>query len=279
MNRNFIDESQDKFNRQFDASPERHALILAEKGRAVVPMHAPSKRPIHKNWQNLASKDPETLRDWFTNPLLVPAVLCGEPSGVMALDVEAKNGGLDWLEAARNRLPETEEYSTRSGGRHLVFRYRPGQRTIPLGKIHAGVELRAAGALAIYWPAAGLPLLSAAPPADLPTWVLPAVPSSPAPLRGALAPWTPPPGIGADKARNYAAAALHNAVRRVAGTTTGSRNSTLNAETYGLARFIASGTLSPREIAEAMAHAGLSAGLDATEVQATIASALGSAVR
>jgi hypothetical protein len=72
---------------------------------------------------------------------------------------------------------------------------------------------------------------------------------------------------------------MSNAVRRVAGTVTGSRNAALNSETYGLARFIGSGTLSPTEIASAMAHAGIAAGLDVAEVQATIASALGSAAR
>jgi hypothetical protein len=57
-------------------------------------------------------------------------------------------------------------------------------------------------------------------------------------------------------------------VVRVAGTVNGRRNATLNAETFSLARFIGSGALSPREIADAMAHSGVAAGLDVPEVAA-----------
>jgi hypothetical protein len=63
-------------------------------------------------------------------------------------------------------------------------------------------------------------------------------------------------------------AALRAAVVRVVGTVNGSRNATLNAETFSLARFIGSGALSPREIADPMAHAGIAAGLDVAEVAA-----------
>jgi hypothetical protein len=79
---------------------------------------------------------------------------------------------------------------------------------------------------------------------------------------------------GADKARRYALAALRGAVERVAGAAEGGRNARLNAETFGLARFIGAGALSPGELADAMAHAGIAAGLNRREVEATLASAL-----
>lgn len=120
------------------------------------------------------------------------------------------------------------------------------------------------------------------------------------PYRWAVAPWdvAPPPApawllrlmapapqpvlvhrpfvIGADpdKARRYAAAALRNATVRVASARSGTRNDALNSQCYALARFVADGSLSGVEVAQALAGAALRAGLDAKEATATIASAL-----
>lgn len=120
------------------------------------------------------------------------------------------------------------------------------------------------------------------------------------PYRWAVAPWdvAPPPapawllelmapapqavperrpfvlGTDPDKARRYAAGALRKAGERVASTGSGARNHTLNVETYALARFVAEGSLSGIEVAQAMSAAALQVGLDAREAAATIASAL-----
>jgi hypothetical protein len=109
----------------------------------------------------------------------------------------------------------------------------------------------------------------APPPA--PAWLLRLMAPAPQPV-----PVRRPFVIGADpdKARRYAAAALRNASQRVASAGDGTRNHTLNIECYALARFIAEGSLSGIEVAQAMAAAALQVGLDAREAAATIASAL-----
>jgi len=244
-----------------------HALALAEKGRAIVPVNPHNKRPPFKEWQRHASKDPAKLREWFGRSTMLPAVLCGDVSGITVLDVEVKNGGLEWLDQHRDRLPDTESYQSKSGGVHLVFRCQPGTRTIPLGKIHPGVELRAAGALATYWPAAGLPVLSDAPIADLPAWIMPPAPPPPAPLKM-------PVFRGGSDARRYAEAAMARAIREVASAAPGTRNASLNAATYSLLRLVETGAVTAREIAGAMAHAGAAAGLPPREIETTLASAL-----
>jgi hypothetical protein len=74
--------------------------------------------------------------------------------------------------------------------------------------------------------------------------------------------------------RRYALAALRNAVQRVTSAPDGSRNSTLNSETFALRRFLADGSLGASEIAYAMTVAAQRAGLGRLEIRSTLTSAL-----
>ena len=81
------------------------------------------------NWQNLATTDTDTVRQWFgCGTRAGIGVATGTASGVIVVDVdlkEAKNGkaGLAFLEARFGLLPETLTATTPSGGRHLVLKY------------------------------------------------------------------------------------------------------------------------------------------------------------
>jgi predicted RNA binding protein YcfA (HicA-like mRNA interferase family) len=238
----------------------QYALDLAAKGRVMVPAHPQTKRPPFKEWQHQASKDPDKLREWFGRSYMLPAALCGEPSGIVVLDVESKNSGLEWLDQHRDRLPETEEYETRSGGHHLVFRHQDGQRTIPLGKIHPGVELRAAGALAIYWPAGGFPRLSDAPVADLPAWVLPKPENRHERLPVA-------PRVTDD-------ASLGRMLRFASEAPSGERNRRLYWAGCRLAEQVNLGTMSAGYAIALIEAAGMQAGLPRHEARATAQSAI-----
>jgi hypothetical protein len=246
-------------------TPCDEALKLAARGIAVGPARL-DKAPNLPNGQKGASTDPERIRAmWAQFGGMLVFAATGDISSLAVLDVDKQHGGGTWWSANRYRLPPTRTHRTRSGGLHLWFRFRPGLRC-STSRIAPGIDVRAAGGSAIYWPAAGLPVLCDAPLADWPEWLTP-------PLKPPAPPWKPLQADGSDASRNYAAAALRNAVQRVAGTLAGGRNATLNAETYGLTRFIGTGSLSPCEIAEAMAHAGIAAGLGQRETAATIASA------
>jgi hypothetical protein len=148
------------------------------------------------------------------------------------------------------------------------MKHRPEIRTVAIGQIGTGVEIRSTGSSAVFWPCAGLPVLCDAPPADWPSWLMP--PPRPA--------WTPPPApawAGDDrKARAYALAALRRGIERVATAGNGTRNAALNAEAYSLIRLTEGGALDHAEIAEALAHAALAAGLDRREIEQTLRSAL-----
>ena len=243
------------------------ALDLAAAGRAVFPV-GNDKAPRCPRGHLAASTDPAVIRAMHRDfGFVLVGVATGERSGIAALDIDNKPGGLDWFEANRDKLPATRTHRTRSGGLHLWFKHRAGLRS-SVSAIAPGIDIRADGGSCIWWPAAGLPVLSAGPLAEWPEWLAP--PPKPA--------WTPPPAApwaGNDRrARAYAEAAMRRAVDRVATAAPGTRNATLNRETYGLLRLTSTGGLHAGEIAEAMAHAALAAGLDRREIEATLRSAL-----
>lgn len=243
------------------------ALDLAAAGRAVFPV-GNDKAPRCPRGHLAASTDPAVIRAMHRDfGFVLVGVATGERSGIAALDIDNKPGGLDWFEANRDKLPATRTHRTRSGGLHLWFKHRAGLRS-SVSAIAPGIDIRADGGSCIWWPAAGLPVLSAGPLAEWPEWLAP--PPKPA--------WTPPPAApwaGNDRrARAYAEAAMRRAVDRVATAAPGTRNATLNRETYGLLRLTSTGGLHAGEIAEAMAHAAIAAGLDRREIEATLRSAL-----
>lgn len=247
----------------------RHAVALAARGWAVFPA-GPKKTPLRgSRGVRDATRDPEALQRLFAQPgAALVAIATGTPSGISALDIDRQHGGANWWRENRERLPSTLAWRTRSGGIHVIFQHRPEIRTVGLGKIGAGVEIRSSGASVIYWPANGRSILCDAPPAPMPQWLMP----PPAPV---YAPPAPSSWEGNDRrARAYAEGALRRAVRAVASAGPGTRNAALNCEAFGLSRLVATGALAADEIAYALATAALTAGLDGRETAATIRSAL-----
>jgi hypothetical protein len=103
----------------------------------------------------------EPLEHW---PLV--GVLTGAPGGFDVLDIDPE--GLGWFDG--QHLPLTRTHQTRRGGLHLWFRHALGLRKSE-GKIAPGVDVRADGAMAIWWPREGLPVCDA-PVAEWPEWLL-----------------------------------------------------------------------------------------------------------
>ncbi len=247
----------------------RHALALAARGWATYPA-TNRKGPLRgSHGVKDATRDPDRLRELFARPgVVLLAIATGRPSGISVLDIDHQYGGMDWWRENRERLPPTLAWRTRSGGLHVVFRHRPELRTVGLGVIGRGIEIRATGASVVYWPAIGAAIECNAEPARWPDWLLP-------PPRPALAPPPLAAWCGNDRrARAYAEGALANAIRRVASAPPGTRNATLNGQAFALSRFAVDGSLSAEEIAYALASAASRAGLDSGEVVATLKSAL-----
>ncbi len=241
------------------------ALKLAERGVPVFPC-LENKRPACPNGFKEATSDLAVVQALFRR---YPGPLVGVPTGPVSrfdvLDLDLDAGADDWLSENCTRLPISRKHHTRSGGYHILFRHHPGLRN-SAGKLAPGVDVRADGGYVVWWPATGLPVSDPKTLAEWPSWVLEGLMPPPAPPRPAALPLR--------TGRGYVAAAVERACRCVAAAGEGTRNHKLNSETYSLARFIATGELSGLEVSSVMARAALDAGLDAREVERTIASAL-----
>src|SRR5690348_896733 len=85
----------------------------------------PNKRPACANGFHDATADPACIAGlWNGRRGLLIGVPTGEASGIAVLDIDT--AGLEWLKATD--LPTTRQHQTRSGGRHLIYRHRPGLR-------------------------------------------------------------------------------------------------------------------------------------------------------
>jgi hypothetical protein len=114
-----------------DARFLEEALALGSLGLRVLPVREGSKQPRQKRWQDKATSDERVIkrwpRKWRRGNL---GVATGR--GVIAVDVDRKNGGLETLTrliAMHGPFPPTAEAVTGSGGRHFLFRV-PVKRVI-----------------------------------------------------------------------------------------------------------------------------------------------------
>ena len=244
------------------------ALALAESGVPVFPCLA-SKAPSCPGGFKAATTNPVAVRElWTRHPGPLVGVPTGAISGIDVVDIDPRNGGDRWLVDNSDRLPVTRIHATRSGGDHLLFRHHVGLGC-SAGRVAPGIDIRAVGGYIIWWPAADIPVRDESPIAAWPEWLLPlALP----PVRPPL-PDRPTITLTGTRAEKYALGALRNAADRVASAGEGSRNATLNVQTYNLTRRFGA-VLGLQRIADVMAAAGLSAGLSQTEVVRTLESAL-----
>jgi hypothetical protein len=123
------------------------AIGMLSYGFSLVPVHkpinkvctcgrldcpSPAKHPIPARWQELASKQPDSIKAWwkaFKSPN--SGVVTGKASGVVVLDIDPRHGGMDTLDdlqVKHGRLPETATVETGSGGFHYYFKDPSGLR-------------------------------------------------------------------------------------------------------------------------------------------------------
>src|SRR5688500_5035497 len=103
------------------------ALALAERGRPVFPAGL-DKRPLTPRGLLDETTDVAvTARRWARWPRANVALLTGEPSGLVVLDVDGEEGAdsLHELEREHGALPVTRSSVTPRGGSHFYFRW-PG---------------------------------------------------------------------------------------------------------------------------------------------------------
>lgn len=129
-----------------------HALKLAELGFWVFPIVNGKKKPMHKGWQELATRKEKAIRYWFGGGdcnIGIYTGKFGDGEALLVVDVDNKgekrgDSELLRLELEGFDLPETYTHRTPSGGRHLVYRV---ERPVKQGAnvLGHGLDIRSRG--------------------------------------------------------------------------------------------------------------------------------------
>ena len=229
-----------------------------------------SKAPACPHGFKDATRDPAAIRElWRLYPGPLVGVPTGAVSGFDVLDVDPKNGGREWFEAHRSRLPATRVHRTRSGGVHVLFRHFIGLRS-SAGKIAPGVDVRANGGYIIWWPFERLKAIGNLDIlAEWPLWLLPSL----------MTPQSPPRAFETSRRevlserRTITDRAIEGVLRTVATAPEGQRNSITYWAAHRLREAVAEGAIGAGLAHEILLEAAARAGLHRQEVERTVNSA------
>ena len=148
-----------------DDRPLTHALALAALGLRVLPIKPGEKYPPMQSWQNAATTDAETIRNWYLGLYRdhgVGLAMGTQPDGrnIFALDVDLHHpeaDGYDTLNALERKhdepLPDTVVSITGSGGQHQL--YDSGAMIVTNGsaaRLGPGLDIRGQGGQIVVAP-------------------------------------------------------------------------------------------------------------------------------
>ncbi len=144
---------------------------LTERGCLIIPLHSatekgcscgradcpsPGKHPRTPHGLKDANRDPAKIREWWDRwPDANIGILTGPESGILALDVDGKQGEESLIELGRRgcRLPDTFNVRTGGGGQHFYFLWLEGADVRnSQGKIAPGLDIRGRGGYAVAPP-------------------------------------------------------------------------------------------------------------------------------
>lgn len=240
-------------------------------GFAVFPVAADCRVPMVEHGVHEASSDPAVIRGWWRqHPSANIAVAAGVPSGVLIVDIDAKDGkdgfaSLQRMVEKYGPLPVTPRSSTPSGGAHLYFRYPAGRelrnrvnlsvwRDDGSRERYEGVDIRSNGGSAALPPSckpSGVYAWEIDPTdqefAEPPSWLVELI-DPPEPPRPAAAPVRLD---RADRMARYVERAVNGECEELAGMKPGSgRNLKLFQAAANLGELVAANLL-PQSMAEA----------------------------
>ena len=147
------------------------ALEYAARGWLVIPLHSPTahgcscgraecespgKHPRTAHGLKEASRDPATIRAWWRRwPDANIGILTGPESGILALDVDGKQGEESLIDFERrcSHLPDTYTVRTGGGGQHLYFLWPEGANVRnSASRIAPGLDIRGQGGYVVAPP-------------------------------------------------------------------------------------------------------------------------------
>jgi hypothetical protein len=159
------------------AAARYYALQL---GGAVFPLRPGGKTPITpQGFKDATNRELDICRWWKDEPAANVGMPMGEASGLFALDVDPRHGGLETLAALQREygeLPPTRMARTGGGGFHLYFRWQPGLGNTT-GRLGPGLDTRGEGGYVVLPPsvlASGgrYEWMNELEPAEPPAWLL-----------------------------------------------------------------------------------------------------------
>lgn len=234
-----------------------------------------------------ASDDPETVAANFRAFPSANVGIATQESGLVVLDLDRKDerDGIVWLAGMIEKhgpLPDTIEAGTPSGGRHLYFRAPAGVEIKTCeGEVAPGVDVRAWGGMVIAPPSAkpgaAEPYHWRNPPglfdlAEAPEWLLALLPRRD---QRKLSERATAASFRIDTGETgWADAALRGEIAAVLSAPEGQRNAQLNRSAFNLGQIVAGGGLIEALVRDRLTGAAQAAGLDAGEIEKTIASGL-----
>lgn len=166
-------------------TPLAYAKRYIALGWWVLPLLPGTKRPFSRlvpNGFHNATNDPEVAARWWTAEPTAGVGIALKPSGLIAVDVDPRNGGfqtLDDLQAKFGKLESDVLQLTGGGGWHIVF-HASDVAGLP-GTLGRGIDLKADGYIAAEptihpsgtpygWEASSSPL-DGCIPSTLPGWI------------------------------------------------------------------------------------------------------------
>lgn len=100
------------------------ALSYLEKRWSIIPIKKGSKLPAISTWKRYQTQLPtreEVIKWWTDMPEANIALICGEISGVIVVDIDSGKGEPD---IKGLELPPTLASKTGGGGKHLIYKWR-----------------------------------------------------------------------------------------------------------------------------------------------------------
>ncbi|MBS2964945.1 bifunctional DNA primase/polymerase [Actinocrinis puniceicyclus] len=271
------------------------AVDLALQGFAVFPLAPGTKRPMFKNWEKRASTDPRQIASWWnTTPNANIAIACG-PTNLLVIDLDkakrpdGPRHGEETLAklAAGRELPRTFTVASARGGRHLYYRQPDGAAlSITTGSDTAGlgplVDTRGHGGFIVapgsLFEGGTYRVEHDAAVAPLPTWIADQLTKRPPAAQPPPAPAPSRTPVTDRRRVAYGNAALKQAADTVARAPEGTRNDTLNRESFRLGRLVGGEILDRNDAAAELRRAAHQSGLPPGEAAHTIASGLAAGI-
>jgi hypothetical protein len=250
-------------------------------GWSVVPAKATEKRAIvpWRQWQT-ATPDLAAIDRWWQRwPWANVAVVTGQTSGIVVIDLDVHHGAgrsLAELEAAHGGLPMAAVVETPSGGWHVYLKHPRFPVANSASRLGPGIDVRGDRGLALLPPSHRQ--LTAY------RWAVggpETVPNMPLGWRRLLRPlWRPKVPVPHGNRPGWWEPGGHRDAARLAGllraleqAPEGRRNATLYWAGKRLAELLEGGA--PESWVDTLVRAGVATGLEEGEVRGTVASALG----